>query len=225
MYNAAKATRTVQIFEYTNRKGVTYYLHAHPRRGGTTQYTLKRSADGALAELPAGYEVVENVNGQVSVRRFRSRHITAEEEAEVRSSLAQRGLDAYRSEVKDAQITIFEPDRDPDEFAAEFDPFDMMPAGIGEQVKAMARERFGDATLEEYLTERRERLRQRLQETTRYSPVMRFRLADRERRLFEVARMTARGEGGWHVLDILPLAAAVKRYVKHVGRDSFFELI
>mgnify|MGYP001205295511 CR=1 FL=1 len=37
--------------------------------------------------------------------------------------------------------------------------------------------------------------------------------------------MTYRGEGGWHVLDALPLGAAAKRYVKHLGRDSFFELI
>jgi hypothetical protein len=102
-------------FEYTNRKGVPY-LHALPGRAGTTQYTLKRPKEGALAELPAGYEVVENVNGQASIRRVRPRQITAEEEAEVRSKLAQHRLERYRLEVKDAQITIFEPDRDPDGF-------------------------------------------------------------------------------------------------------------
>jgi len=215
----------MQSFEYTNRKGVIYYLHARPGRDGATHYTLKRSKEGALGELPARYEIVENVNGQASIRRVRSRQITAGEEGEVRSSLTQRRLDAYRLEIKDTQITIFEPDRDPEEIAAEFDPFDMMPAGIGARVKAMAREQFGEAALEQYLTERRGRLRRRIEETTRYSPVMRFRLVDRKRRLFEVARMTYRGEGGWHALEVMPLAAAAKRYVKHLGRDSFFELV
>lgn len=215
----------MQSFEYTNRKGVTYYLHARTSREGKTHYTLKRSQEGALAELPAGYEVVENVNGQASIRRVRTRQITAEEEAEVQSSLAQCRLEAYRFEVKDAQITIFEPDRDPRDMAGDFNPFQMMPGGIGERVKAMLGERFGDAVVERYVRERQERLRAALEKTTRYAPVMRFELIDRSRRLFEVARMTYRDEGGWHTLDVLPLAAATRRYVKHLGRDSFFELV
>ncbi|HUU98024.1 MAG TPA: hypothetical protein VM487_20005 [Phycisphaerae bacterium] len=212
-------------FQYTSRKGVSYYLHGRPGRGGTTRYTLKRSKEGALAELPPGYEVVENVNGQASVRRARPRQISVQEEAVVQSGLAQHGLDAYRLEVKDGQITIFEPDRDPAAIAIEFNPLDMMPAGIGKWVEAMARARFGDAAMDQYLRERKERLRQQLESTTRYAPVLRFKLVDRKRLLFEVARMTYRGEGGWHALAIMPLATAVKKYVKHVGRDSFFELM
>ncbi len=37
--------------------------------------------------------------------------------------------------------------------------------------------------------------------------------------------MTYRGEGGWHALGTMPLAAAARKYAKHLGRDSFFELI
>jgi hypothetical protein len=180
---------------------------------------------GALADLPPGYEVLENVNGQASVCRARPRQISAEEEAAVRSGLAQNGLDAYRLEVKDGQITIFEPDRDPAAIASEFNPLHMMPAGIGKRVEAMVRERFGDAAMAQYLREHEERLRQQLESTTCYAPVLRFRLVDRKRRWYEVARMTYRGEGGWHALASLPLGTAVKKYVKHLGRDSFFELI
>ncbi len=215
----------MQSFEYTNRKGIIYYVHARPGRAGAMRYTLKRSKEGALSELPAGHEVVENVNGQPSVRRVRAHEITAEEEAEVRSNLVQRRLAAYRFEIKDAQITIFEPDRDLQEMAGEFSPFVVMPAGIGDRVKAMLGQRFGGAAVERYVRERQERLREALARAVRYAPVMRFRLVDRKRRLFEVARMTYRGEGGWHVLDVLPLAAATRRYVKHLGRDSFFELV
>jgi hypothetical protein len=213
------------LFEYTSRKDVSYYLHGHPGREGTVRYTLKRSKEGALTELPPGYEVFENVNGQASVRRARPRQIIADEEAAIRSGLAQHGLDAYRLEVKDGQITIFEPDRDAAALASEFNPLDMMPAGIGKRVEATARERFGDAALDQYLREHEERLRQQLERTTCYAPVLRFRLVDRKRRLFEVARMTYRGEGGWHALAIRPLGTAVKKYLKHLGRESFFELI
>ncbi len=215
----------MRTFQYTNRKGVSYYVHGHAGREGTMRYTLKRSKVGALAELPPGYEVVENVNGQASVRRARPRQISAEEEATVRSGLAQHGLDTYRLEVKDSQITIFEPDRDPAALATEFNPFDMMPAGLGQQVEAKLGKRLGDAAMDRYMREHEERLRQQLEKTTRYAPVLRFGLVDRKRRLFEVARMIYSGEGGWHALDIMPLATAVKKYVRHLGRDSFFELI
>jgi len=215
----------MQSFEYTNRRGVSYYLHARQGREGAMCYTLKRSKEGAVAGLPPGYEVVENVNGQASVRRARPLQISADEEATVRSGLSRHGLATYRFEVRDGQITIFEPDRDPAEIATEFNPLDTMPAGIGKRVEAMLRERFGDAAVDQHVREHRERLRQQLEKTTRYAPVLRFRLVDRKRRLFEVARMTYLGEGGWHALDVLPLATAVKSYVKHLGRDSFFELI
>ena len=61
----------------SNREGVVCYLHRAAGRGGKVRYTLKRSPNGALPELPHGYEVVENVNGQASVRRTRPRLITS----------------------------------------------------------------------------------------------------------------------------------------------------
>jgi hypothetical protein len=212
-------------FEYINRKGVSYYLHARSARDGTTRYTLKRTKDGALAELPAGYEVVESVNGQASVRRARARHISPVEEAIVSYGLTRHELTAYRLEIKGLDITVFEPDRDPAAIAAEFNPLEMMPAEISERVKAMVRERFGDEAVDQYINERQAEVRQQIEYTVRYAPVLRFKLVDRRNRAFEVARMTYRGEGGWHALDVLPLAAAVAKYVKHLGRDSFFELI
>jgi hypothetical protein len=215
----------MRSFEYVNRKGVTYYIHTRPGRAGTTHYTLKRSQAGALDELPDGYEVVENVNGQASIRRVRGRKITAREEAAVESSLVERGLDAYRCEVKDAQITIFEPDRDPQELADELSPFHLVPGGIGDRLKAMLTARFGAAAVEQYVREHQERSRVAFASTVRYAPVMRFRLVDGKNRLFEVARMTYSGEGGWHALETLPLGTAVKRYVRHIGQDSFFDLI
>ncbi len=213
------------MFQYTNRKGVIYYLHARIAGGGKIRYTLKRSAEGALSAMPPGYEVVENVNGQASVRRARPRKITAEEEAVVQSSLERHGLHAYRLEVKGDDITVFEPDRDPAAIAAVFDPLSTLPIGIGKQVEAMVRKQLGDETLEQYVHDRKQQLRAGIEQTMRYAPVLRFRLVDQKRRRFKVTRMSYRGEGGWHALDVTPLAEGAKRYIKHLGKESFFDLV
>ncbi len=215
----------MRAFEYINRKGASYYLHGRAVRDGTTRYTLKRTKEGALAELPHGYEVVESVNGQASVRRTRVRHISPEEEAIVSYGLKQHDLSDYRLEIQGLHITVFEPDRNPAALAAEFNPLKTMPAGIGARVEAMVRERFGEEVVDQYIRERQEALRQQFEGTVRYTPALRFKLVDRKNRVFEVARMTYRGDGGWHALDSLPLTTAVAKYVKYLGCESFFELI
>lgn len=236
-----------QALQYTNRKGDTYYLHAATRRGGGRAYVLKRSSEGGLPALPPGFEIVENVNGLASVRRARERIISDREEALVRAALVKR-LARYRYEIKDATITIFEPDTDADELAELLghNPFETLPLGHGAEVERRLRGQMGDSAVNDYLRQRREKLRARAEPMMHYGPVMRFRLADRGSRLdktksrlakckpglaagaprlFEVARMTYRGKGGWWTLDHLPLVAAVKKYVRHLGRESFFELI
>lgn len=54
----------VQAYAYTNAKGQTYYLHAKDvtLKNGRVQriYFFARDVrDGALEEVPAGYEVME----------------------------------------------------------------------------------------------------------------------------------------------------------------------
>ena len=62
-------------YSHTNSKGVTYYLHAKDveLRGGRNQriyFFAKDVRDGAVDELPAGYEVVENPrNGFLALKR------------------------------------------------------------------------------------------------------------------------------------------------------------
>jgi len=52
-------------FSQTNSKGLTYYLHKKDvtLRGGRPQtiyYFGKEAKEGAIDEIPAGYEVMEN---------------------------------------------------------------------------------------------------------------------------------------------------------------------
>ena len=213
------------MFQYTNRRGVTYYLHGHTGRGGTMRYTLKKSPEGALDELPEGYEVVENVNGQASVRRERPRQITAEEKAAVEADLRRHGLERYRLEVRDDKLTIYEPDSDPAAVAGRLGSLLGLPTGLDQQVEAMVRKQLGDAAMDDFVQRRERELRNQLEQMTRYAPVLRFRLVDNQERRFLVARMSYRGEGGWHELDVMPLAEAAERYLPHLGQESFFDLV
>jgi len=212
------------VFTYTNRKGVTYYVHARATKKGKTRYLLKRSSEGALAALPEGCEVVENVNAQASLRRKRPRQITAEEETEVQAALERHGLTDYRVGVKDDCITVFEPDRDPDEIADAYDPLHL-GAGLTDTFKGMLRDQLGEEIVDQYIRQKKARLQEALRREMRFFPVLRFRLADADERLFVAERMTYIEEGGWWSLDTLPLTQAVKRYVRHLGKESFYELM
>lgn len=57
--------------------------------------------------------------------------------------------------------------------------------------------------------------------------MMRFALADADRRLFGVQRWCFRGAiDGWITLAMaVPLEIQIREYVSHLGRESFFEFI
>lgn len=52
------ATRASPTVSYTNRKGQVYYLHAGKTKTGKRRYFVAKTIGaGALAELPAGFEI------------------------------------------------------------------------------------------------------------------------------------------------------------------------
>jgi hypothetical protein len=59
----------------------------------------------------------------------------------------------------------------------------------------------------------------------RYTPVMKFGPEVLGGDTWVAYRMTYRGHGGWHILSAGPLASLVRRYVGHIGKESFFELM
>ena len=190
--------------QYTNRKGKTYYLHAVRTKTGTTRYVMKRTCEGALTHVPEGYVITENVNGVVSVGRPRSRVITELEEARVVHALQELQLRYYRVEVKDVYLTIYE------------------PIGQEEEEYLSLMEEMGMGVFPGLLEKNLASIMNRRP----LEPVMRFRLFDPERRIFEVERMTYRGRGGWHSLGKFDtLAELTRTFLKHLGKDSFFELM
>jgi len=211
------------MFTYTNRRGVTYYVHEAWTKTGARRYVAKRTAQGALAQLPAGREIVENVNGQVSVRAARPVTILPLEERLVQQVLAKHGREKYRVEVKGRDIIVYEPESDADELAEILNPRRPLDA-LGKALDKMMLAKVGKAAWKQYLRQKKEQVRQGLERTMRYSPVLRFRMDDDERRRLSVERMSYRAEGGWLWLKSdMPLAAACERYVPLLGTDDMFE--
>lgn len=72
-----------------------------------------------------------------------------------------------------------------------------------------------------------EAVRQNMILRSRFSKMMRFKLCDPGQRLFDCARWCFLGGiDNWFFLSgSAPLADLVARYVKHLGKQSFFELM
>ena len=183
---------------HTSRTGRTYYLHTGPKRGGGIQYYCSTQATGALAEhLPEGFEIYESVNGQVYLRRKPPQLIRNEEIACVERRLEKRrGNALYKVETRVNAVTIFEN-------TSGLSGVSKMLAGFAWPREADFRERFAH-----------------------YQPVMRFVLVDKAERLFAPERYCFRGSvDDWiSIGPPAPLEKLAAKYLKHLGRESFFEL-
>jgi hypothetical protein len=56
-----------------------------------------------------------------------------------------------------------------------------------------------------------------------YGPVMKFEMSKDSG--WSAYRMTYRGEGGWWMIGSGTLSKLVKKFLRHIGTDEFFELI
>jgi hypothetical protein len=184
---------------HTSRTGKTYYLHTGPKRGGGTQHFLSTKAAGPLAErVPEGFEIHETVSGQVFLRRQPPKLIRDDELDRIRRPLAQpRAEKRYRVEAEGKVITIHE---------------------SADQVSSLWRE-----TAWHLSPEAQERIAAQF---AHYQPVMRFTLVDADRRVFAPERYCFRGSvDRWiSIGEPGPLPELAKRYLKHLGQESLYEL-
>jgi hypothetical protein len=183
---------------HTSRTGKTYYLHIGPKRGGGTQHYVSTKPDGPLADrLPEGFEIHETVNGQVHLRRRQPKLIHDEEVDCIRRGLPRPGLGHhYKIEVRGEILTVHESAKDLG-YLREFMPH----LSLSDLDSIGAR-------------------------TAHYQAVLRFILVDAERRVFAPERYCFRGSvEDW--ISIGPSGSIEKlaaRYLKHLGRDSMYEL-
>jgi hypothetical protein len=98
---------------HVNRKEESYYLHVGTTRTGKPRYWFSRKTDGDLAEaLPGGYEVYENPDAQVFLRKFVPPLVTP---AEV--DVVRKGLERYAPgqhcivDVQKEHIVIYHAER------------------------------------------------------------------------------------------------------------------
>jgi len=102
--------------EHTNFRGKTYYLHGGKTRKGNPRYYFSMKPEGERVDfIPNGYEIYENPEGQVFLRKTRPRIISEEEQA-----LVEKGMEEYaevkhwKLDIKKDAIIIYTADREAD---------------------------------------------------------------------------------------------------------------
>jgi hypothetical protein len=193
--------RPCAIVEYTNRKAKTYYLHIGTTKKGNPRYHFSMETSGELVkEIPAGYEIYENPNAQVFLRKIHPKEILDDEMAILEKELrAHAKPTKYIIDTRGKVITIFWTDQS------------------GPQMGDLS-SFFGKARMEEFYDR-----------NAYFTPIFRFTLLDPQERLFIAERFCFRGSiDDWmHLLGGGPdsLETLLKRYVEHLGEESFYELM
>jgi len=184
--------------QHTSRIGKTYYLHSGVTKTGKPKYFFSLKQDGKLVDtIPDGFEVYENVNGQVFLRKIPKQIITPEELFLIESALQRHGEAwEYRAEVKKDTITIYESGSDVD--------------GISDIALRFGRRPLSEAEKFRY---------------AHYMAVLRFTVVDTNTRAFVTERFCFRGSvDDWiHIGGPAPLADQVNTYITHLGRESMYE--
>jgi len=86
---------------HTNAKGQIFSLHQGTTKTGKPKYYFAMQSEGTLAEsIPAGYEIYENPNAQVFLRRIPPKIITDAER-----HVVEEGMRTY-AQVKDYKIDV-----------------------------------------------------------------------------------------------------------------------
>jgi hypothetical protein len=188
--------------EYINRGGKTYYLHEGKTKTGKPRYFFSMQSAGTLVNaIPEGYEIYENPNAQVFLRKIPPQIITPEEIAIVQAGVKQHAHIAYFIvDIKGPQIVVYLPAQNVDALMA-------LTSSVSSENSAKAKEA--------------------LIQSLSYAPKMQFVLEDAQTRTFRVERWCFLGSiDNWIELDRSPdLKALVKQYGRHLGKDSFYELM
>jgi len=186
---------------YTNRRSQTYYLHQDKTKIGRPNYFFSLKSSGPLAHtVPEGYEVYENPRGQVFLRKKKPTIISDSEIRVVDEGMRKYSdIEYYMLDTKKNAIIVYLADQD---------------------VETM-----GELLPERYILKYRG-MEKALDSILDYSPMMRFVLTDNEKRKFVAERYCFLGavEDWIYIGGPAKLENLIKRYLKHLGKESFFEL-
>lgn len=187
---------------HTNRKGDCYTLFEGRAKTGKPKYFVSRkpSASGEpIGQIPEGYEIYENPNAGVSVRRIQPRVITDEEETLIKRLVGEnKHLQFSKVEIERKRLVIYTAESNLSELTARFIAVRRTPEEI-------------------HATEYRHAC---------FTAMLRFTLEDKDERLFLAERYCFRGSvDDWIYLDgPSPLNELANKFIPHLGRESFFHL-
>lgn len=189
---------------YTNRKRKTYYLHQGKTKTGKPKYFFSLKAEGALVTaVPDGYEVYENPNAQVFLRKIPAKIISDDEIAVIRQGVEQFSqVQLFMIDAKKKVVSIFTPSQNVER--------------ISELLTSTAAQ-FGRSQAD---------LDALLEQSLDYTSDLRFVLVDKQARLFQAQRYCYLGRiDDWiDIGGVESLAVLVERYVGHLGQESMFDL-
>jgi hypothetical protein len=195
------AENTAMAIEHVNRKGKTYYLHQGTTKTGKPKYFFSMKSEGPLVNtLPKGYEIYENPNAQVFLRKIKPPIVTPEEVAIVQNGVKRYAqIEHFIVDVKGKHIVVYLCDQNVEAL------MEIASMGMG-----------GNST----------QIYKTLLNSVTYSPMMQFVLQDKKTRNFTLERWCFRGSvDDWIVLDsAIDLNALVKKYAPHLGQESFYNL-
>ena len=197
--------------QYTNRIGKTYYLREGKTKTGKPRYFFSAQKNGkgeTLDHIPDGYEVYEHPeNAQVFLRKKRPKLITDIEKQFVKKHAdALKRSKRYRVDCKDEHITIYESNTDIGDLKNIFGIFFKHTSA-----------RSG-VDLDDTLTT--------LANVTdqHYTAMLRFRLIDKEQRMFTAERFCFRGAiDDWIYLDGPDDLENLVKSINLLGTDKFFD--
>src|SRR5712691_10229197 len=127
----AEARRIVVMpITYTNAKEKTYYLYQGTTKMGKPKYYFSTKPEGTLATtIPEGFEIYENPNAQVFLRRIPPKLITDEERQVVEEGMrTYADVKDYKIDVKGKAIVIYTADQDIETLAELFKDLSPTPS-------------------------------------------------------------------------------------------------
>jgi len=185
--------------EHIARSGKTYYLHKIIGAQGKEKYFFSTKSDGILVQaVPDGYEIYENIDAQVFLRR-RKKQLIQQDEFDLIQVEINKKKDSwkYKGEIKNNMIIIHEA-------CQECDWLEILSPWVNKaKVEQMERQ------------------------IAKYLSVMQFVLINDEERTFQAERYCFRGSiDGWISIgfpDKLNLLA--NKLISRLGQESFYELM
>jgi hypothetical protein len=192
-------------FQYTNRRGDIYHLQAKNRKNGSIGYSFARKLTGKPVDgLPDGFEAYELPdNAQVVLRKIKPTRILPIEQERLEQSVRRLAKSVnFLVEVQGDSLIVYTADTDADEAIRNLSAIIPMSAEVVRDHR-------------DWITR-----------NARYSKMFRFTLTDPDSRDFFAERWCFLGSiDDWFCLSGGKLQSLILKYVPHLGKESFFELM